>query len=500
MATKFTYPGVYLEEVESAVRPIVGVDTSITAFVGLALEGPRTPTTVNSWTEFDTVFGGVWAGSELSYAVYQFFLNGGAKAIVVRVGADTQYATIDLGDGVKLRARTAGTAGNTLTATVKHDSADTKHYTLTIKISGTVAETYEVSVDPALRGRWLDRALDTSRLVGLADGSPADRLLAEVTDKPAPAVGDVTLNPVDVIGDPVRRTGIQALLDVPIFNLLVIPPQLAPPAAGAADTRDTLWAPVIDAAARLCVDRRAMLLLDPPFAWTTAATATAGARAGLPVTGVAGRNAAVFFPRVTISDPAGGPDLTAGPIGTAAGVFARTDTLRGVWKAPAGVDASLAGVRSETVALTDAENGDLNPLGVNCLRRFPVYSHVLWGSRTCRGGDEVGDPWKYIPVRRLALFIEETLFRATKWVVFEPNDEPLWASIRLNVGAFMDGLFRQGAFQGRTGQEAYFVKCDRENNPQADIDVGVVNIDVGFQPLKPAEFVRIRIQQKRPDA
>ncbi|MET9245928.1 phage tail sheath C-terminal domain-containing protein [Nonomuraea sp. NPDC003709] len=499
MATRFTYPGVYLEEIESAVRPIVGVDTSVAAFVGLALEGPRTPTTINSWTEYDSTFGGLWTGSELSYAVYQFFLNGGAKAIVVRVGADTQYATIDLGDGVKLRATAPGTAGNTLTATVKHDPADSKHYTLTIKVSGKATETYEISIDAALRGRWLDRALETSRLVGPADGSAVDKRPPE-GDKTVTAAADVTLNAADVIGDPVRRTGMQALLDVPIFNLLVIPPQLAPPASGTPDDRDARWAPVIDAAARLCVDRRAMLLLDPPFSWTTVANATSGAGAGLPVTGVAGRNAAVFYPRLTISDPAGGPDLTVGPIGTVAGVFARTDTLRGVWKAPAGVDAALAGVRSATVALTDAENGGLNPLGVNCLRTFPVYSHVLWGSRTCRGNDEVGDPWKYVPVRRLALFIEETLFRATKWVVFEPNDEPLWASIRLNVGAFMDGLFRQGAFQGRTAREAYFVKCDRENNPQADIDVGVVNVDVGFQPLKPAEFVRIRIQQKRPDA
>jgi phage tail sheath protein FI len=218
------------------------------------------------------------------------------------------------------------------------------------------------------------------------------------------------------------------------------------------------------------------------------------------VTGIAGRNAAVFFPRVTISDPLGGPDLTLGPIGTIAGVFARTDATRGVWKAPAGVDAALAGVRSLTVPLTDRENGDLNTAGVNCLRQFPIFSNVVWGSRTCRGANALGDPWKYIPVRRTALFIEETLFRSTKWVVFEPNDEPLWASIRLNIGAFMDGLFRQGAFQGRTARQAYFVKCDAENNRQADIDRGIVTIDVGFAPLKPAEFVLIRIQQHRPDA
>jgi Bacteriophage tail sheath protein len=148
-----------------------------------------------------------------------------------------------------------------------------------------------------------------------------------------------------------------------------------------------------------------------------------------------------------------------------------------------------------TVKLTDGENGQLNPLAVNCLRAFPVIGRVVWGARTLRGADQLASEWKYLPVRRLALFIEESLFRGTQWVVFEPNDEPLWAQIRLNVGAFMQGLFRQGAFQGSSPREAYFVKCDKETTTQNDIDQGIVNIVVGFAPLKPAEFVVIKIQQ-----
>jgi phage tail sheath protein FI len=183
------------------------------------------------------------------------------------------------------------------------------------------------------------------------------------------------------------------------------------------------------------------------------------------------------------------------PCGAAAGVFARTDAQRGVWKAPAGIDATLAGVPQLSVSLTDDENGDLNQLGVNCLRSFPLIGQVVWGSRTLRGADQFADEYKYIPVRRTALFIEESLFRGTKWVVFEPNDEPLWAQIRLNVGAFMHNLFRQGAFQGQTPREAYFVKCDKETTTQNDINLGIVNIVVGFAPLKPAEFVIIKIQQ-----
>jgi len=137
----------------------------------------------------------------------------------------------------------------------------------------------------------------------------------------------------------------------------------------------------------------------------------------------------------------------------------------------------------------------LNPLAINCLRNFPVYGPVCWGARTLNGSDQQADDYKYIPVRRLALFIEESLFRGTQWVVFEPNDTPLWAQIRLNVGAFMQNLFRQGAFQGSTPQDAYFVKCDSTTNPQSTINLGIVNIIVGFAPLKPAEFVVIQIQQ-----
>jgi phage tail sheath protein FI len=183
------------------------------------------------------------------------------------------------------------------------------------------------------------------------------------------------------------------------------------------------------------------------------------------------------------------------PCGVMAGIFARTDSQRGVWKAPAGLDASLAGVRELAYKMTDGENGTLNPIGVNCLRAFPVIGNVAWGARTLKGADVFASEWKYVPIRRLALFIEETLYRGTQWVVFEPNDAPLWAQIRLNLGAFMQNLFRQGAFQGSSPREAYFVKCDSETTTQNDIDLGIVNIVVGFAPLKPAEFVVIKIQQ-----
>jgi hypothetical protein len=175
--------------------------------------------------------------------------------------------------------------------------------------------------------------------------------------------------------------------------------------------------------------------------------------------------------------------------------MARTDATRGVWKAPAGTEAALRGTQGLSVKLTDGENGQLNPLGINSLRSFPIIGRVVWGARTLRGADQLADEYKYIPVRRLALFIEESLFRGTQWVVFEPNDEPLWSQIRLNIGAFMQNLFRQGAFQGSSPRDAYFVKVDSETTTQNDINLGIVNIVVGFAPLKPAEFVVIKIQQ-----
>ncbi len=208
------------------------------------------------------------------------------------------------------------------------------------------------------------------------------------------------------------------------------------------------------------------------------------------------RNAALYFPRVIESDPLreGQLDFFV-PCGIIAGIMTRTDSQRGVWKAPAGLDAALNGIQGLRVNLNDDENGTCNPLGINCLRSFPINGRVVWGARTLRGADQLGDEYKYVPVRRLALFIEESLYRGTQWVVFEPNDEPLWAQIRLNVGAFMQRLFRQGAFQGSTPSKAYFVKCDSETTTQNDINLGIVNIIVGFAPLKPAEFVIIKIQQ-----
>lgn len=284
------------------------------------------------------------------------------------------------------------------------------------------------------------------------------------------------------------KLGLYALEQADLFNLLCIPPYKTDD--GAAFDADPI---VLSAATVYCEQRRAFHLIDPPSGWKDKDAAKAKFDE---FADPKSRNAALFFPRLRQPNLLrnNAPENFA-PCGAVAGIFARTDTNRGVWKAPAGLDAGLVGVPQLSVPLTDAENGELNQLGINCLRSMPVSGRVVWGSRTLRGADQLADEYKYIPVRRTALFIEESLFRGLKWVVFEPNDEPLWAQIRLNVGAFMHNLFRQGAFQGSSPRDAYFVRCDKDTTTQNDINLGVVNVVVGFAPLKPAEFVVLRLQQ-----
>jgi phage tail sheath protein FI len=316
----------------------------------------------------------------------------------------------------------------------------------------------------------------------------AQYVLSGGSDGPPPAAG-TTFRPVPekffagTLGPP--KTGMYALEDVDLFNILCIPEATT---MAAADMQ-ALYAE----AERYVESRRAMLIIDIPPDVT---------RLDQMQTWIADhdslrhRNAAVYFPRTNIPDPLNqNRPRSIGASGTIAGLYARTDSQRGVWKAPAGTEASLRNVASLGYLLTDLENGVLNPIGVNCLRNFPIYSNICWGARTLEGADLLASDWKYVPIRRLTLYLEESLYRGTKWVVFEPNDEPLWAQIRLNVGSFMQDLFRKGAFQGTMPSQAYFVKCDSETTTQDDINKGIVNIRVGFAPLKPAEFVILQIRQ-----
>jgi uncharacterized protein len=507
-----TYPGVYIEEIPSGVRTIVGVATSIAAFVGQATRGQvNEPVRVQNFGEYERNFGGLSVDSTMSYAVKDFFLNGGTDALIIRVinGATKARFANDL----ILEASNEGAWGNNLRLFIDHDidpGVDAKTvFNLTVvevvprtnPLQASSTEIFRnVSVDQNAP-RYIRRVLEQeSLLLRVPDPYPATfpttrpnevRGFPDLSKGRSPTTDGTnggTATSTQYVGNFDAKTGIYALRKADLFNLLCIPPFTR-------DTGGDVDASTLSDALKFCRDERAMLIIDAPSSWRSAAQALTGLN--LFDDDVARDDfAAIYFPRLRMADPLKENRIEEfAPCGVVAGVMARTDAQRGVWKAPAGQEANLVGVRGLTVDLTDGENGRLNPLGLNCLRNFPVVGNVVWGARTYRGADQLTSEWKYIPVRRLALYIEESLYRATQWVVFEPNDEPLWAQIRLNVGAFMQNLFRQGAFQGRSPRQAYLVKCDAETTTQNDIDRGIVNILVGFAPLKPAEFVIIQIQQ-----
>ncbi len=504
-----TYPGVYIEEVLSGVRTIIGVATSITAFIGRARRGPvNEPTRIQSFADYERAFGGLWTESPMSYAVSHYFLHGGTDALIVRVHKGANAATLSLpagGETLTLAATSPGAWGNNLRAKVDHETKDKDDASpdanlFNLKIQEVDPDTGDVFVTETFlnisissdSSRFITKVLEyESNLVEVQGTVPATRPDDTSTSISSNNDGSdgTAVTDAEVTGDSTQRTGIYALDKADLFNLLCIPPLTHDKDVGV----DTTLAKAV----KYCKDRRAMLIVDPGSGWTTVAAAESGVNDVRSKLGNdLATNAVVYFPRLKMADPLKeNRTETFVPCGAVAGIFARTDSQRGVWKAPAGIDASFAGVRELSYKLSDSENGALNPLGLNCLRTFPVYGNVVWGARTLAGADRLSSEWKYVPVRRLALFIEESLYRGTQWVVFEPNDEPLWAQIRLNVGAFMQNLFRQGAFQGTSPRGAYFVKCDKETTTQNDIDRGVVNILVGFAPLKPAEFVIIKIQQ-----
>ena len=292
----------------------------------------------------------------------------------------------------------------------------------------------------------------------------------------------------EIVGSPERRSGLWALAEGPRFDLLSIPPF-----ARDRDVDAATW----DAALDLCRRRRAMLLVDAPAAWRTAADAEEAARAGrgFPVAA----DAALFFPRLVLPDPLDGErPAPCAPAAAVAGLYARSDRAAGVWKAPAGPEAVLRGVGGLSLDLGGEEARRLAAAGVNVVRRLPGLRHAVWGARTTLGADGVAtiDPeWKYVPVRRLFLFLEESIDRGTEWAVFEPNDEPLWARLRHAAAVFLDDLFRRGAFAGRTAEEAYFVRCDATTTTAADRERGTVTIEVGFAPARPAEFVIVVVRR-----
>lgn len=539
MPVTVSYPGVYVEELPSGQHTIIPSPTSITAFIGRAPTGPiDVPSTIFNFGDFQRLYGGLAVDFPLSYAVRDFFDNGGSEAVIARLFEPTpsggdgfsslKFTAPDNGgqDGEQspmlLKAAYPGLWGNRLKAQIDNNGITSESVKAFGKYGLTQDDLFNITIyleDAKGRVLQTERFLNlTIKTTGSAASYPGriDRVLqrastllrAALLSAAPPPIGAFAegtggndgayLSPQTYLGNQDKKTGLYMLEHVPMFNLLCIPPdhRILATVPVAEQDLDSL---VRSEAARYCADRRALYIVDPLAEWTALAAKGQAQDITPTMLGINGqnkdgiqieRNAAVFFPRLWQEDILmKSQSAIFAPCGAIAGVMAATDVSRGVWTAPAGNDAGLANVQKLEFNVTDAQNGLLNPLGVNCLRSFPVIGSVIWGSRTLRGADVLEDDYKYIPVRRLALFIEDSVKRGTEWAVFEHNDEALWSSLRLSAEAFLADLSRQGAFYN------YKVTCDATTTSPTDIAQGIVNIIIQFDPVKPAEFLSIQISQ-----
>ncbi|MET8719267.1 MULTISPECIES: phage tail sheath family protein [Streptomyces] len=501
-------PGVYVEEVQSGARPIEGVGTAVAAFVGFAQTGPfHEPTLVTNWDQYTQLFGGFTEGAYLPHAVYGYFANGGGAAYVVRVGGSGRDSSapaagvprqgqapepVALG-GFLVAARPGVTGVSVEVADPEGENPPEDRFRLLVRRGDQVAETYDVSTRKNVKG-YVVGQLRASKLIEVteqrdaAQTRPTAQTVA-VPDAPAapaaPASGEVSrLDPAEYVGDAGARTGFGGLEAIDEITMVAVPDLMGAYQRGDIDAEGvrTVQLAVISHCEQMG-DRVAVL--DAPPGLTAQQVRTwRNDEAGYD-----SRYATLYYPWVRVFDPASGRNTTVPPSGHIAGVWARSDAERGVHKAPA--NEVIRGAVDLELRLSKGEQDLLNPIGVNCVRAFPGRGIRIWGARTLSS-----DPaWRYLNVRRLFNYLEESILLGTQWVVFEPNDDRLWSSIRRNVTAFLTEEWRRGALFGRTAEEAFYVKCDRDNNPQESIDQGRVVCEIGVAPVKPAEFVVFRLAQ-----
>jgi phage tail sheath protein FI len=533
MSGSYSYPGLYVQEIASSSHAIVPAPTSIAAFIGYA----HPYKTLNfgvaqqifSFSDYETYFGGLFTSgltdASLPRAVYQFFLNGGSTAYVVGLqpGLFTQTATSEttvhrLGAGgiapTSSVISTAGGGGFKFTALVPIDIVPISVAITNVRVSSSVFDiivTYGTQVE-TYRGVTLPQSAGgkaptdpnvmingVSALVTIAPSSasgygtalPATVPAITWTDVSAEAAGFNT-GFADADFLPVFQAN-SSLDNVEIFNLLLIP--------GVVDNL------VIGAALAFAERKRAFAIIDPPpqapaFGAVSATPAPIQAWMGSGV-GAGGytlptsQNGALYFPYLNSTDPVTGDIVPMPPSGFVAGIYAATDASRGVWKAPAGLATVVLNTTGPVLSgiMNDPQQGVLNLESINCLRSFSGTGTVVWGARTLVAANQAYQQSMYVPVRRMTLFIEQTLLANLRWVVFEPNDDPLWTAIKASIEAFLLSLFRQGGLQGSTPSDAFQVKCDSTTTTPTDQANGIVNIVVAFAPLKPAEFVVIKIAQ-----
>ena len=497
---QYLSPGVYVEEVEAGSRPIEGVGTAVAAFVGLAARGPANqPTLVTNWSQFTQTFGEFIENSYLAHAVYGYFLNGGGAAYVVRVGADgampaaqaeLSSAKDKAAGAYRATALEAGPAGNDITIDIQPSSETSESsFKLVVNQGGKPVEVFDNVTTGKGKNNVVTQVKAQSKLIKLEEVGTASAL------ERVPAQGSMSLSgggssvparvtPDDYVGNSADRTGFAGLEAIDEVTMLSVPDLMAVYQQGIIDMEGLQAVQLaMIAHAELMGDRVAILDAPPSL------NAQQIKEWRVDKAGYDSKYATLYWPWVKVFDPLSGQAQFVPPSGHVAGIWARSDDTRGVHKAPA--NEVIRGAISLELNLTKSEHDQLNPVGINCIRAFPGRGIRVWGARTISS-----DPaWRYLNVRRLFNFVEESIFEGTQWVVFEPNDQRLWGRVKRTINSFLLRVWRDGALFGATPDQAFFVKCDEENNPPEVRDAGQLIVDIGIAPVKPAEFVVFRIAQ-----
>ncbi|WEV28892.1 phage tail sheath subtilisin-like domain-containing protein [Streptomyces sp. 71268] len=509
MPSSYLSPGVYVEEVESGSRPIEGVGTSVAAFVGFAQKGPfNEPTLVTNWTQFVTVFGDFVEGTYLATSVYGYFANGGGVCYVIRIGGpraeqepDGAGATpeeIDIAPDAQLGPYVVralpGVTGEITVEVADPEAEDPPQdvFKLIVRHDGQVAETYPAVTTKRSKENVATQVKARSQLIALEEpgkGAAPPRPEPQSVRLAVPPGGAAGVAPQAVsaetyVGDPDQRTGFGGLEAVEDVTMVAAP-----------DLMSAYQRRVLDLETVIAVQQGLIAhcegmgdriaILDPPPGLSPQQVRTWRTE----TTGFDSKYATLYYPWLKVFDPAVGRNAFVPPSGHVAGIWARNDVSRGVHKAPA--NEVVRGAVALQTQITKGEHDLLNPIGLNCIRAFPGRGIRVWGARTL-----ASDPaWRYLNVRRLFNYLEESILAGTQWVVFEPNDDALWARVRRTISAFLVNEWRKGALFGLTPEEAFYVKCDRETNPPESIDAGQVICEVGVAPVKPAEFVVFRLAQ-----
>ncbi|MFC5289119.1 phage tail sheath family protein [Actinokineospora guangxiensis] len=499
MASSYLAPGVYMEEVSSGSRPIEAVGTAVAAFVGFAERGPlHEPVLVTNWTQFKGAFGDFVPGCYLAHAVYGYFQNGGGVAYVVRVGASAGGAQSN-GHHPSARAELPGTEGKPgltiaarspedadLAVEVAQEGDDT--FKLVVKKGGQPVETFEGVTAKRGPNYVASVVQQKSKLItveetkgkALAVPTPGETALAPPEDANLPA----TIDSNEYVGNSADRTGFAGLEAIDEITMLSVPDLMAAHQAGVLSAEDVKAVQLaMIAHCELMADRVAILDAPPGL------KAQQVKEWRQDFAGYDSKYAALYWPWIKVADPVAGKQVFVPPSGHMAGIWARNDSTRGVHKAPA--NEVIRGAVSLELNITKGEHDQLNPVAVNCIRSFRGQGIRVWGARTLSSDPE----WRYLNVRRLFNYVEKSILQGTNWVVFEPNDPKLWDSVRRTVTMFLRRVWRDGALFGKSPGEAFFVKCDEENNPPENRDAGILTVEIGIAPVKPAEFVVFRISQ-----